>query len=83
MTIFAGLLLTAFGAGGAWLLGAHVPSAKFLRAGYVMMAAGGLGFIAWSLTHALVAGILAVVLLAAGGLTGIAGALRKELRALR
>lgn len=47
------------------------------------MAIGGLAFIAWALTHNLAAGIVATALLAAGGVSGVAGALRKELRALR
>ncbi len=80
MSIFAGLFLLVFGSLGAWLLGARFPNARFLRTGYVLMALGGLMFSAWAMTHNLAIGIVGIVLLLSGGVSGAIGALRKEVR---
>jgi hypothetical protein len=79
-TVPAGLFLFAFGAAGAWFLGARFPQAKFLRAGYALMALGGLTFVAWGVWKVAVVGIAAAALLGAGGASGALGALRRELR---
>ena len=80
MTFLAGAFIAAFGAGGAWLLTAKFPAARFLRLGYALMAVGGVAFAVWGATHLLYAGIAAMALLAVGGILGIVGAMRKELR---
>ena len=80
MTIAAGAFLALFGAAGTWLLSKRFPNARFLRVGYALMALGGALFVAWSLTKLLVIGVAAAAVLAAGGIAGVCGALRKELR---
>jgi len=80
VTIAAGLFLCVFGGLGAWFLSKRYPSARFLRYGYVLMAAGGLAFAAWAIWKALVVGVAAAALLALGGALGAWGALRRELR---
>ena len=80
MTVAAGLFLAAFGALGAWFLGKRFPAASFLRIGYVLMSGGGVLFVVWSLTKTLSIGIAAAGVLAVGAMTGMVGALRKELR---
>ncbi len=82
MSIVAGLFLLVFGGLGAWWLGARFPNARFLRAGYLLMALGGLIFAVWALTHNLIVGILGIGLLLAGGASGTIGAIRKEVRML-
>ncbi len=80
MTVAAGIVLAVFGGLGAWFLARHFPQARFLRASYVLLAIGGVLFVAWSLSKFLVLGAGAALLVALGGLLGVAGALRKELR---
>ncbi|MEO6836427.1 MAG: hypothetical protein ABI231_11045 [Candidatus Tumulicola sp.] len=80
VTILAGLFLGAFGALGAWFLTKRHPSARFLRAGYALMSAGGVLFVAWALSRVLAVGVTAAALVGIGGVTGMIGALRKELR---
>ena len=80
MTVVAGFFLAAFGAAGAWFLAKRFPNARFLRAGYALMSAGGVLFVIWALSRTSDVGIAAVVATAAGATTGIVGALRRELR---
>jgi hypothetical protein len=82
VTVAAGIVLTVFGALGAWFITRNFPHARFLRASYALMAFGGMLFIAWSLSKILALGAAAAIVVAAGALAGIAGALRKELRVL-
>lgn len=69
-----------FGAAGAWFLTTRFPSAKFLRAGYALMALSGALFLVWSVTKIMPMGLTAAALLAVGATIGIIGALRRELR---
>lgn len=80
MATAAGVVLAIFGALGAWFLTRYFPHARFLRVSYTLMAIGGVLFVAWSLSKVLALGVGAAVLVAAGGISGVAGALRKELR---
>lgn len=80
MAAAAGIVLAVFGSLGVWFLTRQFPHARFLRAGYVLLAIGGLLFVAWSLSKLLPLGVVAALLVAAGGVCGAAGALRKELR---
>lgn len=80
VTLLAGVFITLFGALGAWFLATRFPSARFMRAGYVLMAAGGALFVIWSATKGMAMGIAATIVLAAGGAVGALGALRSELR---
>ena len=80
MTTAAGVVLVVFGALGAWFLARNFPHARFLRLSYALMAIGGALFVAWSVSKVLALGAGAAVLVAAGGVLGVAGALRKELR---
>lgn len=80
MTIAAGVFLALFAASVSVFLGRRYPAARFLRWGYGLMAAAGVAFVVWSLSKSPVAGTSAILLLAAGAVLGIAGALRKELR---
>jgi hypothetical protein len=80
VTLAAGVVLTVFGGLGAWFLARHFPHARFLRLSYALLAIGGLLFITWSLSKVLAFGAGAALLVAAGGILGVAGALRKELR---
>ncbi len=79
-TIAAGIFLMVFGAAGAWFLTTRFPSAKFLRAGYTLMALSGALFLIWSASRIMVVGVAAAALLAIGATIGIVGALRRELR---
>jgi hypothetical protein len=80
VTILAGAFVAAFGACGAWFITKRFPQARFLQTAYVVMAGGGVAFVTWSLSKVLAIGVAAVALLAVGGVLGIFGALRKELR---
>ncbi|MBV8333553.1 MAG: hypothetical protein JO192_12515 [Candidatus Eremiobacteraeota bacterium] len=79
-TVLAGLFLMVFGAAGAWFLTTRFPSARFLRAGYLLMAAGGCFFVLWGLWSNVVVGLAAAALLALGAVVGVVGTLRRELR---
>jgi hypothetical protein len=80
VTFVAGFFLAGFGAAGAWFLAKRFPTARFLRAGYALMSAGGVLFVVWAFSKAPDVGVAAVVATAAGATTGIVGALRRELR---
>jgi hypothetical protein len=80
LSILAGLFLAAFGALGTWFLGKRYPGARFLRAGYALMSAGGVLFVVWALSKVLIVGVVAAAVLAVGATGGTIGALRKELR---
>ena len=80
MTIVAGAFLVLFGGAASWLLATRFPTAAFTRVGYGMMTTSGVLALVWALGHVLSFGVAAVVILALGGLIGIVGALRKELR---
>ncbi|MGA8534776.1 MAG: hypothetical protein WB615_11750 [Candidatus Tumulicola sp.] len=80
MTLAAGLFLAAFGGLGAWFLAKRFSSARFLRAGYTLISAGGALFVVWALSRVLAIGVGAAALMAAGAIAGSIGALRKELR---
>jgi hypothetical protein len=82
VNIVAGLFILVFGGLGAWLLAVRFPSARFLRTGYICMGLGGLVFAVWSIVHAVALGVIGIVLLLAGGISGAIGALRKEVRLL-
>lgn len=79
-TVLAGLFLAAFGALGAWFLSKRYPAARFMRAGYALMSAGGALFVVWAFLKAPAVGVFAAAVLAIGALGGAIGALRKELR---
>jgi len=79
-TIAAGIFLTVFGAAGAWFITTRFPSASFLRSGYALMALSGVLFLIWTAVHVVAIGLAAAALLGLGALTGIVGALRRELR---
>ena len=76
----AGVFVAAFGALGATFLTRRYPHARFMRAGYALMSAGGALFVAWSLSKVLAVGVAAAAVLAVGAVIGTIGALRKELR---
>ncbi len=80
VTVAAGIVLAVFGSLGVWFLARQFPQARFLRASYALLAIGGVLFVAWSLSKLLPLGIAAALLVAGGGVVGVAGALRKELR---
>lgn len=80
MTLAAGIVLTLFGAFGAWFLARRFPAARFLRASYALMALGGALVVVWSLSKVLWLGLAGAILVAAGACAGITGAVRKELR---
>ncbi len=80
LTVPAGLVLLVSGALGTWFLNRYFPNARFLRAGYALMACGGLLFGAWGISRALAVGVAAAVCVAIGAIAGAIGALRKELR---
>ena len=82
MTIAAGLFLALFAAAVSVFLSRRYPAARFLRWGYGLMAVAGGFFIAWSLSKSAAAGTCATLLLAAGAVLGIVGAVRKELRSI-
>ena len=82
MSVFAGLFLFVFGGLGAWLLNVRFPNARFLRTGYALMSLGGLIFFAWAMWHSLVVGICGIIVLLIGGVSGVIGAVRKEVRIL-
>jgi hypothetical protein len=79
-TILAGAFVGIFGLAGAWFLTARFPSARFLRAGYVLMAGGGWLFVAWGVWKLVAIGLAAAIVLAAGACIGAYGTLRRELR---
>ena len=64
----------------SWLLGARYPSARYMRIGYGLMTLGGLMFVVWSLTTVNALGFVALIVLLVGGVFGIIGAVRRELR---
>lgn len=64
----------------AWWLPRGFPGARYTRVAYVFTALGGLGFTIWAIWHTLPVGVAAVVALALGGIFGLVGFLRKELR---
>lgn len=80
MTVAAGLVVALFGGAGAWFLAVTFPSARFLRSSYALISLGGVAFVVWSFSKALVVGASAAIVLAIGAIVGIAGVLRKELR---
>ena len=80
MTVVAGVFLILFGGAASWLLATRFPNATFTRVGYAMMTVSGVLALVWALAGVLSFGVAAVVILTFGGLTGIVGALRKELR---
>jgi hypothetical protein len=80
MTVVAGAFLILFGGAASWLLATRFPKATFTRIGYAMMTVGGVLALVWAIAGTLAFGVAAVVILAFGGLIGIVGALRKELR---
>lgn len=80
MTLFAGIFLVLFGALTSWLLAARYASARWMRIGYALMTLGGLTFVAWSVTLANALGIAGLFVLLLGGIFGVVGALRRELR---
>lgn len=80
MAVVAGAFLMLFSAGMAWWLPRQFPQARYTRIAYLFTGVGGLGFLIWALSHALVVGVLAVAALALGGIFGIVGFVRKELR---
>lgn len=80
MLIFAGVVLAIFGSLGTYHLSRNYPSATYLRISYAMMAAGGAVCVVWAIWKILPVGIVAAALLAIGGLVGVGGALRRELR---
>jgi len=80
MTYVAGAFLILFGGAASWLLAARFPKALFTRIGYGMMTVGGVLAIVWAFAGVLSFGVAAIVILALGGLIGVTGALRKELR---
>ena len=80
LTVPAGLVLLVFGAVGTWFLSRYFPNARFLRAGYALMAGGGLLFGAWGFSKTLAVGVAAAACVAIGAVAGTIGALRKELR---
>lgn len=80
MTVAAGVVLGVFGGLGSWFLARNFPGARFLRVSYALLGIGGVLFVAWALSKVLALGAGAAVLVAAGGVSGVAGALRKELR---
>jgi len=80
VTTVAGIVLLAFGAGGAWFLSKRFPNARFLIAGYALMGGGGACFVLWSVAGHVAIGVAAAALVAVGGAIGAIGAVRKELR---
>ena len=80
MAIVAGAFLLLFGAAMAWWLPRGFPQARYTRIAYFCTALGGLGFLVWAISHVLSLGIVAVVFLLLGGIFGIVGFVRKELR---
>ena len=80
MTYVAGAFLILFGGAASWLLATRFPKATFTRVGCGMMTVGGVLAMVWASAGVLSFGVAAVVILAFGGLIGVIGALRKELR---
>jgi len=80
MTYVAGAFLILFGGAASWLLATRFPTATFTRIGYGMMTVGGVLAIVWAAVGVLSFGVAAIVILTFGGLLGVIGALRKELR---
>lgn len=82
MSVVIGLFLLIFGLLGTWLLASRFPHARFVRAGYAFMAFGGLFAAVWGVWHRLEIGVTAAALLAIGGVLGVIGAVRREMRVL-
>lgn len=82
MSIVAGVFLFLFGGLGTWLLFARYPQAHYTRASYVFMALGGVVFVVWALSHLIAFGLAGVALLLMGGICGVVGWFRKEMRLL-
>jgi hypothetical protein len=80
MAIVAGAFLILFGAAMTWWLPRQFPRARYTRMAYGCTALGGLCFLIWAVGHLLPAGIVAVAFLVLGGVFGIVGVVRKELR---
>jgi hypothetical protein len=80
MTYVAGSFLILFGGAASWLLATRFPTAILTRIGYAMMTIGGVLAIAWASAGLLWIGAAAIVILTLGGLIGVIGAMRKELR---
>jgi hypothetical protein len=76
----AGIFVALFGFVGASFIGKRFPNARWLRTGYFVMGSGGVLFAVWAVTHILVVGVAATLIVAAGATVGAIGALRKELR---
>ncbi|MHB8145717.1 MAG: hypothetical protein ACYDGM_00445 [Vulcanimicrobiaceae bacterium] len=53
-----------------------------MRVGYALMTLGGFLFVVWSFEHLMAIGLVALFVLLFGGIFGIVGAVRKELRIL-
>jgi hypothetical protein len=80
VTVVAGAFLVLFGGAASWLLAVRFPTAICTRIGYGMMTLSGVLALVWAIGDVLSFGVAAVIILALGGVTGIVGALRKELR---
>jgi hypothetical protein len=80
VTVAIGIFLFIFGSFGTWLLATRFPRAYFLRTGYVFMALGGACGALWGARQSIDFGIVAVAMLFIGGLLGVIGALRREVR---
>lgn len=80
MSVAAGVFLFLFGGLGTWLLFVRYPNAHYTRASYIFMALGGLVFVAWAISHVMGLGIAGVALLLIGGISGVIGWFRKEMR---
>ena len=53
-----------------------------MRIGYALMTVGGVLFVLWSFERFTAIGLFALLVLLLGGIFGIVGAVRKELRTL-
>ena len=80
MALVAGIFIVAFGGLVSLLLWKKFPTARFTRMGYGLMTVGGLLAIAWVASHVLALGIAGLAVLLLGGILGMTGGLRKELR---
>lgn len=80
MTLIAGVFLVLFGAVLSWFLAVRFANANLMRIGYGVITLGGVLFVVWSVTTMLAFGIAALFVLLIGGLFGVIGALRRELR---
>lgn len=80
MLFTAGIFIVAFGGLFSLLLWKKFPAARFTRLGYGLTTLGGLLAITWGLVHVLAIGVASLVVLLLGGILGITGGMRKELR---